>query len=187
MEKRLLFIFLVVIITVSYSIYQKNLLHTNLNDNSSEAILTKLPLSKFKDLKNNDFDLKRHLASNTKIVFIHFWGTWCGPCDAELPDLVSFAKKFENNDEIQFILIAVNDDPLKVKKRIQNIKNTNLTWLLDNDNIYKKSFGSVRVPESYIFNSNDQFLKKFVGPQDWTRDHYFQLFQEFLQLNINKL
>ncbi len=187
MEKRILFIFIVIVLTVTYSIYQKNTLLNSLHDSSSEFLLTKLPDVNFQDLSSNKYDVKSKLNDETKIVFIHFWGTWCAPCEAELPDLILFAQKYKKFEGVKFLFVAVNDDPVKVRKHIQKFKDNNLIWLIDNDNVYKTSFGSVRVPESYIFGKDYQFLKKFIGPQDWDRDHYSQLFQEFLEFNTNKL
>ena len=44
---------------------------------------------------------------------VHFWATWCAPCEAELPEFIDLAKKFE---KITFFLIAVNDEEKKIHK-----------------------------------------------------------------------
>ncbi|MDE2699739.1 MAG: redoxin domain-containing protein, partial [Gemmatimonadota bacterium] len=42
-----------------------------------------------------------------KPVFLNFWGTWCGPCVAEMPDI----QKLQNTmaDSIQIVGIGVRD------------------------------------------------------------------------------
>jgi len=43
-----------------------------------------------------------------KVVYLDFWGTWCGPCMYEIPASHELAKKFEGRDVV-FVYINVND------------------------------------------------------------------------------
>ncbi|MEJ5054539.1 TlpA family protein disulfide reductase [Sphingobacterium sp. MYb382] len=64
--------------------------------------------------------------SNSKYVLIDFWGTWCGPCIAAIPELVEFWK--QNSDKL--ILISVlYDDKSKIEEAKSIIKNNNMNWL----------------------------------------------------------
>jgi beta-lactamase regulating signal transducer with metallopeptidase domain/thiol-disulfide isomerase/thioredoxin len=44
-----------------------------------------------------------------KLVLLDFWGYWCGPCIAAMPNLVQLHDKFSKHD---LIIIAVHDDSL---------------------------------------------------------------------------
>lgn len=42
-----------------------------------------------------------------KVIYIDFWGTWCGPCRKEIPFLKELHTKFENNDKVVFMSVAL--------------------------------------------------------------------------------
>lgn len=43
-----------------------------------------------------------------KVVYLDFWGTWCGPCMREMPASNELKKKFEGRD-VAFVYISVGD------------------------------------------------------------------------------
>jgi thiol-disulfide isomerase/thioredoxin len=43
-----------------------------------------------------------------KVVFIDFWGEWCGPCRAITPDLVRVYKKYKDNPN--FVMLGISSD-----------------------------------------------------------------------------
>ncbi len=65
----------------------------------------------WKDLNNNTFDL---FSMRGKYVLLDFWGTWCAPCIAEIPNLKKAYKKFEGSN-FEIVSIAVDQDIQKVK------------------------------------------------------------------------
>lgn len=45
-----------------------------------------------------------------KIVVINVWGSWCGPCQAETPDLVRLSHQFADKG-VRFVGVDTRDNP----------------------------------------------------------------------------
>lgn len=189
MAKRILIIISVLVITIAYAYYQKRVLESNLDltVSDTESILKTLPQANFKSLEGKELSTS---SFKTDLLVIHFWGTWCAPCEAELPELLGFIKEFNPNSNVKFLLVAVSDEVVKVKKQIKSLANSEqvrIEWLIDNDNVHRDIFGTTKVPETYVFSSDNALLRKFSGPQEWNKSMFFQIFDNFLLNSTRKL
>src|SRR5215468_9563537 len=55
------------------------------------------PALEIKDLNGKPIVLDEDKG---KIVLLNFWATWCGPCRAEIPDLIELQKKYKGQLDI---------------------------------------------------------------------------------------
>ncbi|MBX7169911.1 MAG: redoxin domain-containing protein [Pyrinomonadaceae bacterium] len=51
-----------------------------------------------------------------KVAVINFWGTWCAPCVAEMPDFQKLVDKYKNDKDVVILTMDSNDELADVKK-----------------------------------------------------------------------
>lgn len=168
------FIFtLIVVATAGYGLYEKNK-YDGLRRVDNDPILKEIPNFTVSHLDQDVMiDGKEWLAQAPRGGFVHFWGTWCAPCEAEFPAFLEFAGKFVDQG-VNFMLIAVNDqrkDVVKFLKRFKDIP-SNVSIVIDENGETLPNFGTVKVPETYLFATNGKNLNKFIGPQEWQLQSY---------------
>ncbi len=171
---RIITISLIIGSTFFYAFYEKSKID-KMHENSGEILQT-LPEFTMYDLETNKPLSSEHILLNSeKGAIVHFWGTWCAPCEAELPSFIDFSKKFKGMG-LNFYLVAVNDDKKKVKKFMKRFKKLpdHIKVTLDPEGVTLPLFGTVKVPETYLFNKEGKHLTKFIGPQDWSHPDYFK-------------
>jgi thiol-disulfide isomerase/thioredoxin len=83
---------------------------------ASAAVAAKAPVGvrrgeRFPDLQFRDEQGKSQRVSDQrgKVLLLHFWGSWCGPCRRELPDLQKLVRSMAKETEIRFLFLPVRE------------------------------------------------------------------------------
>lgn len=84
-----------------------------------------------------DFEIKgvnglSHKLSDLKgkMIYLHFWATWCGPCISEMPTLNKLADKLDLN-EVIVVNVCLDNEIYKVNKIISQEKLPGLNLICD--------------------------------------------------------
>ncbi len=46
-----------------------------------------------------------------KVTVLHFWGTWCPPCQKEFPEFTKLANRFADNPEVAIVSVSCSSGP----------------------------------------------------------------------------
>ena len=100
-----------------------------------------------------------------KYVLIDFWGTWCGPCIAEMPKVKEYQEKYKD----KLIVLGVNQGDTKeqVEKFITPNKYT-WTHLMNGngDEDFVLKFNVAGFPTKFIIDPEGKILHRFVGDSE---------------------
>ena len=94
-----------------------------------------------------------------KPLVVNYFGSWCGPCNAEAPALSTFSKA--QSGKAAFVGVAVNDQQSDV---IDFMSKYRLTYpvMLDDNSLSAKD-GISGVPTTIFYNASGQEVDRIVG------------------------
>jgi len=96
-----------------------------------------------------------------KWVLVNFWATWCPPCLAEIPDLVSLYENKKNN----LIVLGVAMDYQDRKKVLEFADQLMISYpIILGDYKMAEQVGSVPgLPTTYLYNPQGKLVAYNVG------------------------
>ena len=165
-----------------------SLLKQSRDDEGKAALQTYMSLG----LKTNETDLARRMIENPrrgretyapdysftslqgeflsskelegKVVFIDFWGEWCGPCRAITPDLVRLHKKFKDNPN--FVMIGISSDSREDEQKWKDyIAKNKMVWtqFLDLRREVISRFQITAYPTGIVINHEGIIIQAEIG------------------------
>ena len=116
----------------------------------------------------NDLDGKPLSLSEAKgkIVLLNFWATWCGPCRAEIPDLVDLQKRYA--DKLEIIALATDEDDQDEVRRFILQSGINYRVAMTSDEVRRDYGGIAALPTSFVIDPQGRIVQKHVGLNDPT-------------------
>ncbi len=91
-----------------------------------------------------------------KAVFVNFWASWCGPCEREMPGIISIAEQFPDD----VVVIAINRGESKGTAtgwtRSRNFREDlpNFHWVLDTREDVVREYRVEGMPQSFFIDVN---------------------------------
>jgi thiol-disulfide isomerase/thioredoxin len=102
--------------------------------------------------------------SKGKVTLLNFWATWCGPCRAEIPDLVELQNKYK--DRLQILgLVVDDDDPGAIKEFVEKF-GINYPVAVATDDIRVQYGGIPALPSSFVLDTEGRIVQKHEGLRD---------------------
>lgn len=110
----------------------------------------------FTDLAGKEVDLAK---MTDKVVLVDFWATWCGPCVAEMPNVIAAYDKYKAKG-FEVIGISLDEDKAAVEKFVADNK---MTWSQYFDgkgweNELAQHFGISGIPATFLVGKSGKII-----------------------------
>ena len=174
---------LLIALVLSYSLFVKKKIYDKLSQ-GNELVLKEMPDFSLPVLGAGKNYTNEQALDNVSVVFVHFWATWCAPCEAELPSFIEFVKQNKEKN-VRAVLVGVQDEEEKMKKYLKRYGKLpeSFTVVSDKSGTTMSRFGTVKLPETYLFARSGKNLNKYVGPQDWMLPGYARRLNFYISNN----
>jgi thiol-disulfide isomerase/thioredoxin len=96
-----------------------------------------------------------------KVTIVNFWATWCGPCRAEIPDLVALQKKY--GAYLRIVGISQDEAPAEIVKRFAAEHQMNYPVVMSTPELERAFPGIYALPTSYLLDREGRIVQKHVG------------------------
>jgi thiol-disulfide isomerase/thioredoxin len=103
-------------------------------------------------------------GSKGKVMLVNFWATWCGPCRAEIPDLVELQNKYK--DRLQILGLVVDDDDRDAIMKFVEKFSINYPVAVATNDIRLQYGGIPALPTSFVLDSEGRVVQKHEGLRD---------------------
>lgn len=124
----------------------------------------------FMDMNGNVVSLDQFKG---KTLFINIWASWCGPCRIEMPYIHSLYSKVKDNPDIEFLMVATDEDFAKSKSFIQD-KGYTFPVFHANESL-NISFFTKAIPTTVVVSPEGKVIYYLNGTNNFDTDHFRNL------------
>jgi thiol-disulfide isomerase/thioredoxin len=138
-------------------------------------------------LNTNEEILALFKQPDAKAVVANFWATWCGPCRAEMPELVRFFKEYTPRG-VRFVSISGDDPEAPEDELIPYMEEMEIPFDVHVPRMGESVGGLVgeldpnwggALPATVVFDPSGRIVRKWLGPVEF--EDLAEAVKEFLQ------
>jgi|SRR6516162_1218861 thiol-disulfide isomerase/thioredoxin len=146
-------------------------------------VVKRAPSVTFQTLDGRSVGLAQYRG---KVVLLNFWGTWCGVCRSEIPELIKLQKEYGKRG-FTVLGIAMEDKKSDVVSYVakpqfdidgQQVP-MNYPVMLGGDEVAAKFGGFLGYPDSFVISKDGEVVEKIMGAID--ADSASQLIRRLLR------
>jgi len=110
-----------------------------------------------------------------RLLVLNFWATWCAPCVEEEPSLSEFQKRTASSGVV-VVGVSIDKNPKLYQQFLQRFRPAFQTER-DPDAGIADSYGTYKVPETYIIDRSGKVVEKVVSSRDWLDPDFIRSLQ----------
>ena len=93
-----------------------------------------------------------------KYVLVDFWASWCGPCKAEIPNIIAAWNKYKG-DKFEVLGVATWDKPKDTEKAIEQM-NIPYPQIMNAQKAGSDAYGIEGIPQIILFGPDGKIVKR---------------------------
>lgn len=135
--------------------------------------LDKMPIENFDfqtmDIMDGNVIKSEEFYKEKPLTLVNVWGTFCGPCKEEMPDLGKLYEEYK--DKVNFLGVVVDTNvsmDTNVEEAQQIIKDSGVNYknIMPNPTTEDTLVNITAMPTTFFVNSEGKVLGGFVGKAD---------------------
>ena len=96
-----------------------------------------------------------------KTLILNFWASWCQPCVEEAPSLAQLQQNLASTGVV-VVGVSIDKNPKLYSNFIKRFQ-LDIQTKRDPDSNLAASFGTYKIPETYIIDKTGKVVQKFIG------------------------
>ncbi|MEC4675982.1 MAG: TlpA disulfide reductase family protein [Nitrospirota bacterium] len=102
-----------------------------------------------------------------KVIFLHFWASWCDSCKGEMPSIEALYRKMTDNDNFRMITVIYKDDTESAVK-FMSANGYSFPVYSDPKGKASKNYRVTGVPETFIIDKKGIIKRRAIGADEWS-------------------
>jgi peroxiredoxin len=147
-------ILLVLGAAVAYTLYA----NFTKDDRQEVAVGNEAPDFVLTDMQGNKHQLSDYKG---KGVFLNFWGTWCKPCETEMPYINNQYHQFKDQG-VEVLAVDINESNLAVNQFAAR-HSLDFPIMIDKDKTVMNAYGIDPLPATFLIDKNGKVIKYHTG------------------------
>lgn len=112
------------------------------------------------DLNGRRVTLNNVIRDNRATV-VNFWATWCPPCRAEIPELISFYRRY-SGQRVALLAVNLQENPGEVRQFARR-QGMNFPVLTDTNGTVGNLYQVYALPTTFIIDQRGRIRSKIEG------------------------
>lgn len=140
---------------------------------SSAIDLESMPIERFDfqtlEIEEGNIVKSEDFYKEKPLTLVNVWGTFCGPCKEEMPDLANLGEEYK--EKINFLGVVVDTNAnmdTNVEEAIEILNKAGVTYtnIMPNPTTEDSLVNITAIPTTFFVNSDGEVLGGFVGKKD---------------------
>ena len=133
------------------------------------------PNFSLQDIDGETFELAK---AKGDWIFLHFWASWCGPCQEEMPTIQKLADAMQK-ENFRIVMINTAEDEDTVFEFLSGI-NVELNTLMDLDGQVTETWKPRGLPTTFLISPQGEVKYQAIGGREWGEPVYVNFLKKLL-------